>query len=404
MGTLLNNINMLRVCFLLFITLRVLEALIKKYERISSLENVHNGIINEHFEDLIAEILIGEATVNDFIIHYDSTSCDFIERIIKQANAKKQMRIKPRELILIVNSSHPVTTVMLNYDQIEKSNDSFVKILRRFTMHIISLKEPLKFDEHYSNHLISSDILIFICQKQCGSCKGAFNKGASLNALDPLFLTSSKLLKRVLLTVIVELIDDRVRLYDICFYCGVASGELIQKYEFEIPTEVSFNNAVLYSELIDTFKFNNWNFKSHIFKVGFRYKEMHFGCGNPKETVTTNKDESVVLCEALYNLEGNILLEVQRRLNFTVEMLTFRADRSDGSAEKLISVTNENRVDWAVGGVTVTSPRTKMVYFSFPVSEDPAKIIYSSSAGFLEDGTCFFIIILIMSALATTYK
>lgn len=226
---------------------------ISKSENFSKSLETYNRTRNERFEDLISEILIGEAPVNDFIIHYDSTSYEFIDRIIKKTNAKKEMKIKPNDVILTVNASHPATIVVLNYEKRDKIMP--YNILRRFTMHVISLNTPLEFDDFYLINVKPSDVIIFICQKHYGTCKGAFDNGSKINVIDPYFLNKSKFLNKVLLTVIIEVLDYQVRLYEICFYCGTMAGVLNKKHEIDLTTGMSYNDIDLYSSLIEIFKF-----------------------------------------------------------------------------------------------------------------------------------------------------
>lgn len=349
-----------------------------------------DNIRNERFEDLFSEILIGEALVHDITMHYDSTSGEFVDRIMEKTNAKKEIRFKSRNEIITVNSSYPATTVIVNYDKIKKSKNPLVKVVSRSTIHVISLKEPQKFDDVYLGFLKSSDIIILICQKNYGSCKGAFDNGSNTNALDPLFLKASKFIKKVMLTFIIEVFDYRVRLYEICFYCGAAAEILILKHEITFTTDKSSHDIDLYSKLIKLFRLTTWNFNSHIFKVACSFDEMNFGCVNQKEISKKSSDETVFMCDASVGLEGYMIVEVQKRLNFIAELTYFSFDEIDGNEyEQIISVTSEHRADMAIGGISVTFARTEMALFSFLTSEDPSKVIYCIQASFMKDGMYF---------------
>lgn len=374
-------------CFIYFVALQYF-IIFSRSDNI--VENLYpeNNIRNERFEDLISEILIGEAPINDLMIHYDSTSGEFIDGIIRKTNAKKVMRIKQRNVIITVNASHPATTVIINYDKYhQRKVRNFSK---RFTIHVINLKNPLEFDYLFSNFVKSSDIIIFICQKHYGTCESAFDNGSDINGLDPYFLKKFKFLDRVLLTVIIEVLDYRVRMYEICFYCGTAAGVLIQKHEINLSTGMPNKANDLYSNLIEIFKIKTWNFNSHVFKVCFPYDNINFVCRNPKETRTTKRDEFEVSCDKIYGLEGMILNEVQRRLNLKVKLLSFRSNDVNKDTDKMLNMTRERRADWAVGSISVIASRIDKVAFSFPVSEDPVKTIYSAERGFLKDGKCVF--------------
>lgn len=104
----------------LFIYIIILEDLTKTSKGDTTVENldIDNCIRNELFENQISEILIGEAPGHDFLIHFDSTSYEFIDGIIGKTNAKKNMIKQPKLVTISDNSTHSATTVMINYDKL----------------------------------------------------------------------------------------------------------------------------------------------------------------------------------------------------------------------------------------------------------------------------------------------
>lgn len=338
---------------------------------------------NEFIEDIMSEIFTDIAD-HDIMIHFDSITSDLINKIMEKNNHRDKHLFKFSSKNTNSRDDHrdcdhaPVA-IMLNYD----TTKGFIyPIIRRSTIHVVILTNASRFDKLYKNSLKTSDVIIFICHKHCGACKTAFTD--EIGTLDPLFLKGSAFFKTVPIILVTEFLENRIRLYDVCYYCGLKANSIYLQYEVSFHRGTPPSEIDLGSEIARLLENKVWNFNGHTIKIAFISGGISFACLNPRN-VSSHDGAMTISCENSFSLEGNFLEEMKNRMNFEYEMLTFEY-KYGRIRETLINVVNKSRADISVGSITVTASRWEKADFSYTILEDQCRVVYNVQSTFLKEG------------------
>lgn len=335
------------------------------------LENVMNKIFSDQF-------------VKDYVFHFDSFTSDIFCNILYESNSTFEETPNKN----IGNDFHPPVTLMWNYDfeiiQIPAVNQG-----RRSTIHVVSLTHPSRFDEMSKEHLKPNDVIIFICHKYYGSCKHAFNK--NMDALDPDFLKDSYFFTVVLVILVIELSENCFRLYEVCYYCGNKASKLSLQYETYFNMDMILFDQEIDSHIIRLLNKDNWDFQGHVFDIGFFPGGINFACINPKNVSIDEELIITVACDNSVSLEGNMLEEMRKGMNFKYRLLNFEK-RFGRLRETLINVVNQSKADWTMGSISVTAARWEKADFTTSIIEDECKVLYNVQDTFFKQGQCLNII------------
>lgn len=339
-------------------------------------------IIHELFEDAISDVFIGDT--HDFIIHYDAISAHLIDNILAKTyqTGNGKVNRSSKQKARVFDTLFSPAFLILNYDKIIEANEPVNNAMRHTTMHIVSLSNPSKFENFFEGSLKSNAIVVFVCHSLYENCAAAFDKGT----LNPLFLHNSDFLSKVFMTMVLEFSEGMLRLYEVCYYCGIKSKTLFLKYEVSLKNGKNLVDVNLKSEIQVLMNKNNWNFHEHTFDVLFIHHgvKLNFDCVNSRK-VSEEEAKITYDCDKYIGLEGEILKALKRWLNFTTNMVSY--DKTHGiMRESLVDIINQSRADWAIGSITVTYARSTRVDFTVSILEDPSKVVYGVRDSFIKDG------------------
>lgn len=335
-------------------------------------------IYNEITEHIFSQMLVDQSD-KIIVLHFDSVTSDYINDVMVRNN---------RGIILSAEYSRksmvlPVT-LMLNYDTIKTLKLHEGYIMRRSTIHIVCLMDALRFDTLYNSHLKPNDIIIFVCHREQGSCKQGFIDGKLISS----FLKGSNFHNAVFNTIIIEFSENHLRLYESCFFCGSKANILSLVCEVQLNSETKLENIKLNSEISQLLKKKHVNFNSHIFDIVFNLGSINFICNKPTN-ISMQNEAMIVSCENSHSLEGNMIKEISKRLNFKYKLLNF--EQTHGKArETLISLVNESKADFAIGSISITVSRWQKADFTYPVIQDPCKVLYNVQHSIFKEGWWFF--------------
>lgn len=337
----------------------------------------------EFSENVMSDVFF-DLSEHDLTIHFDGTSSYFTNQLVHKKNRRKKVLSSRNSTNLngYLTVLQAPAVRMINYDVILKQDMPTERILERSTIHLVILMNHSKFDALNENTLKPTDLILFVCHKRYGACKSAFSDKEG--ALNPRFLADSIFFKSVLNILVIEFNENRIRLFSVCFYCGASANALFLEYEVYFHRKTSDFNTVLSSEIRRLFYKSNWNFEGHIFKIAFISGGISFVCRKPKN-VSFNEESKSVFCEHSRCLEGNMLEEMQKRMNFNYVLLNFE-EKYGRDRESLILLVNQSKADFAVGSISMTSTRMEMADFSYRVMIDPCKVVYNVQSTFLKEG------------------
>lgn len=325
-------------------------------------KTIHNELL---IEELVQNICQNQTT-EDIVVHIDSDTSDFVEQIMDRSQ-KSRTSVK----------------TLLNYDSIQFQ---LPVIWERPSIHMVFLLNTSRFDELNKNHLKATDAVIFICHNYYRICRDDFDN--DVGELEKHFLKDSTFLSAVSKTLVIEFSENRLRLYEVCYYCGAKAGSLLKRYDVDAQSHLPLHKSDLIFEIKRLMKKKIWNFNGHILKIGFPHGGKNFQCINPRN-LSSLEDAMVVSCELPpENLEGNMFKEVLKRLNFSYVLLNF--EHSHGSnRENLVNFVNQSKLDLAVGSISITAYRWEKVDFSYLLVEDRCKVLYNTQGTFIKEGRPF---------------
>lgn len=196
-------------------------------------------------------------------------------------------------------------------------------------INIVTLENPHYFKSYSSKvyNFYQSDFVIFITTKiqedQIWKISGLQRASATL-----IYTTAEK------------------RIYYCCYFCGNETAVLKE-------TKTSNLRRLL----------NNYsNFNGHVFKIAYSdYKPFFWRESN----------------EVLNGAEGRVLYEVSRLHNFKYKLVQFKSRQGKGAWQAMIEAVEANRVDWAVGGLSITLERQKFTDFTRFIKTQGYAIAYA---------------------------
>lgn len=335
----------------------------------------YNQKYNDMTKHIFSQILV-ELSAKVIILHFDSVTSDYINDVMVTNN----LEIQKLPMELSSKFLHLPVTLMLNYDSMKTEQIRERYILRRSTVHIVGLMIASRFDTLWKNHLKPSDVIIFVCHREHGSCNEDFIGGE----LSSSFLKGSEFHKAVINPLIIELNENHLKLYESCFFCGSKAKTNSLIYEVQLNAETEVENIKLNSEINQLLNKKHWDFNSHIFNIVFNLGSINFICSTP--TNISMQDEAMIMsCGNSDSLEGNMIEEISNRLNFKYKLLNF--ENTYGKArETLISIVNESKADFAIGSISITASRWQKADFTVSVIQDPCKVLYNVQNSILKEG------------------
>lgn len=334
----------------------------EKHMYFEILENVMNKIFFDQME-------------KDYVFHFDSFTSDIICKTLSRSESSDE-------------DFYPPVTLMMNYD-LEITQIPAVHQGRRSTIHVVSLTHPSRFDELSKEHLKPADVIIFICHKHYGSCKYGFNN--NMDTLDHNFLKDSNFFTAVLVILVIELSENCFRLYEVCYYCGNKASKLSLQYETYFNVEMILFDQEIDSHISRLLNKGNWDFQGHVFDIGFFPGGINFACINPKNVSIDEELIITVSCDDSVSLEGNMLEEMRKGMNFKYRLLNFEK-KFGRLRETLINVVNQSKADWTMGSISVTAARWEKADFTTSVIEDECKVLYNVQDTFFKQGQCHIVI------------
>ncbi|KAJ3641567.1 hypothetical protein Zmor_028069 [Zophobas morio] len=157
---------------------------------------------------------------------------------------------------------------------------------------------------------------------------------------------------------------EDVELYNICFYCGDTKGKmrLVQKSSYDQPLDIEF-----------LFSNNFKNFGGHLFKVAYNDYLPFMSC--TRKIVVNN----ITLCKKAIGSEFLLLQTLSQYLNFTYQLIEAPSDHY----EVLINQVILKHADFAIGGVSVTNRRLKILKFTDVLRFEPFGLLYLPQKSYL---------------------
>ena len=156
---------------------------------------------------------------------------------------------------------------------------------------------------------------------------------------------------------------EDVELYNICFYCGDIKVKmtLVQKSSYDQPLDIEF-----------LFSNNFKNFGGYLFKVAYKDYLPYMSC--TRKIVVNN----ITLCEKALGSEFLLLHTLSQHLNFTYQLIEAPSDHYDILVNHVIL----KHADFAIGGVSVTNRRLKILKFTDVLRFEPFGLLYLSQKSF----------------------
>jgi hypothetical protein len=217
------------------------------------------------------------------------------------------------------------------------NHDTFTNPLKRpmgqKCVNMVFFANPLQFSTylHDNTNIYVHDVIVFLTNL------------ATFNRLAVNYPTIPNLNKAG--NVIVVNYGYDVEIYNICFYCGSNSGlTFLEKFEH--------SQVVPRAEYLFPQDFEN--FYGHTLKVAYIDYFPYVYC--------TKKDiiDGTVLCQDAIGSEYRLLMALSEELNFTFELI----EAPNRSYDRLFDGVASESYDFAIGGLSVTNARRKVLQFS----------------------------------------
>lgn len=156
-------------------------------------------------------------------------------------------------------------------------------------------------------------------------------------------------------TLLIQLNQEIIKIYKICFYCGEKS----KKFEL-LQSSEHINKEIKNSSLLPS-KFANLN--GHIFYFCFiQYFPLITCKSNATRKINKKiKNLSNVECTNISGIEGNLLQAVSKYLNLTYKIFFMSPE---AGWFNMIELVHNNEIDIAIGGISITVDRVPLVQFT----------------------------------------
>ncbi|KAK9680054.1 hypothetical protein QE152_g39459 [Popillia japonica] len=113
----------------------------------------------------------------------------------------------------------------------------------------------------------------------------------------------------------------------------------------------------------------------HFFLVGYLNYFPYFSCAKEKPQLDLDDGNITIICAKGVGVEGELLDEMSRRLNFTYKLVNF-GDSSPKSFFDVFEKVVGGSLDFAVGGITRTRTRTTRALFTATIDREDYNIFY----------------------------
>lgn len=363
---------------------------------ISNMNNVPCNSKNEQCENTIkfvSDVVMKMASAHDIVLHYDDSTGHIIDLVCRQIGLHNVTKRHARNLHRTNKFYYRAQNVVLilnRYRSGTKHGKAFkIPNHTRAILHIVVLSDAQRFENTFLDKIRKEHIVLYICLNQkynTRTClyQGKNNIGSTSTLNLSSFLNSPALLMRTYLVMVVEIIDDSVRLFKICFFCGQYSKKLTLIHESKLDNQNLKNAASLLRVMLKQIEFNFHDFKGHTFRVAFPHRNIYVGCEN--EVNTEIGDDVFTECSDLTGIEGRMLKVLSKKLNFNYSLVNPKLHTESGPWKNMLKDVLHGKVDFAFGSFLVSEKRLEQLDFSIGVGEDPMRIVYISHPDILSEG------------------
>lgn len=351
-------------------------------------ENITEGLYFEKSINLISEVVIKMASAYDIAFHYDDSNGNIMDAIGQQIGIQNKNNTRD---IHKTNKFHYIAknvVFLLKYYKNEPRIDKpLIDYERtRNILHTVILTEPKTFVNALSKNFQKYDIVLFICFnvniKQM-SCSNQYDSNQStLNA--SLFLNTSTLLERLYLVMVLEITEDFLRFFEICFFCGTQSQKMTLKYETQMKSMNENISLIFMKSIMKEAEFNYKDFNEHTLRIAFPHGSIYMGCFNEVNTEIGN--DIFTECPDM-GIEAKMIKEISEKMNFKYNLVNPKLQMVAGSQwRNMLNNVFVSKVDVAIGAILISQSRLERLDFSFTVGEDPLKIVYMTQENILHEG------------------
>lgn len=351
-------------------------------------ENLTDGVYFERSINLISEIVIKMASVYDIAFHYDDPNGNVMDTIGQQIGFYNKNKTKnldrtnkfhyiAKNVVFILK--HYNTKPLVNKPLIDYENT-------RNILHVVILTEPRTFIKALSKSFQKYDIILYICFnvkfKQI-SCSNQYDENHSaLNA--SLFLNTFTLLQRLNLVMVLEITEEFLSLFEICFFCGTQSQKVTLKYETQMKNMNENESLIFMRSIMKEAEFNYQDFNGHTLRIAFPHGSIYMGCFNEVNTEIGN--DIFTECPDM-RIEAKMIKEISEKMNFKFKLVNPKLQMIGGSQwRNMLNNVFVSKVDVAIGAILISQSRMEMLDFSFAVGEDPLRIVYMTQENILYEG------------------
>lgn len=341
----------------------------------------------------VSDVAIKMASAHDVVLHYDDSTGYFIDLVCKQIGMYNVTKRRARNLHRtnkFYYRAQNVVFILNRYGSGSKLGKAF-KILKhtRAVLHIVILSDAHRFENSFLDKMRKEHIALYVCINQKNhirSClnqdKKNFDSTSTLNLSN--VLSSTTLLVRIYLVLVLEITDDSVRLFKICFFCGQRSKKLTLMRESKLDSQNEKNKTLLLRLMLKQIEFNYHDFEGHAFRVAFPHHNIYVGCEN--EVNTEIGDNVFTECSDLTGIEGRMLKVLSKKLNFNYWLINPKFHTEIGPWKNMLKDVLDGKVDFAFGSFLISEKRLEHLDFSIGVGEDPMRIVYISGPDVLSEG------------------
>lgn len=362
----------------------------------SNMINVPCNSKNEQCEkvvNFVSDVAIKMASAHDIVLHYDESTGHFIDLVCKQIGllnvTKRHARHLHRTNKFYYRAQH-VVFILNRYGSGYKNGKAFnIPKHTRVILHIVILSDAHRFENTFLEKIRKEHIVLYVCINQENNPRSCLNQGKNNVDTTPTitlssFLNSPILLTRIYLMMVLDITDDYVRLFNICFFCGQCSKKLILIYESKLDNQNEKNTTLLLRLMLKQIEFNFHDFKGHTFRVAFPHGNIYVGCEN--EANTQIGDDVFTECSDLTGIEGRMLKVLSKKLNFNYSLVNPKFHTEIGPWKNMLKDVLDGKVDFAFGSFLISEKRIKQFDFSVGVGEDPMRVVYMSRPDVLSEG------------------
>jgi hypothetical protein len=225
---------------------------------------------------------------------------------------------------------NPTITTIFNHDAYDQRIRRPIGL--KYT-NVVLFSDPFDFSKYllHNSNIHYSDIIIF------GTLPATFNALAKNYSVIPNLDKVGK--------VIICNYSQKIEVYVICFYCGAGNGlTLVETFRPD--------TSVIKCEHL--FPQNFENFYGHTFKIAYIDYFPYVYC--TKKGII----DGTVLCQDAIGSEYQLLLSLSEALNFTFELIEI----PNRFYDRLFDAIASESYDFAIGGLSITNPRRKVLEFS----------------------------------------